>query len=390
MFPPPPPPVMYKTDVNSAPIVIFDSGSGLCKAGFSGDQAPTSVIMSLVGRCRPTSKYSLMGITKKDYYIGEEAQTLRGVLSLKYPLEHGVVKNWEDMEKIWKYMYKRELQVKSSERPVLLTEAPQNPTRNREIMAQVMFEKFKVPALYVASEPTMALYAYGRTSGILLDIGAGVTYTCPTYDGYQITHAEKRQNFGGRDITNYLRNLVRENGISFMSSSEKEIAREIKEKLCYVALDPKQEALKCEEINNVQQDYQLPDGNTICLGSQCFRAPEAIFSPDLIGLDFPGVHKLLNLSITKCDIDIRKTLFNNVMLAGGSTLFPGFQDRLYSELKALAPSGVPVNIIAPEDRQFSVWLGASVFSSLNSMRDVWIPSSVYEEFGPSIFHQALI
>ncbi|KAM9319816.1 actin-1-like [Gastrophryne carolinensis] len=390
MLPPPPPPAMYKADISSAPVVIFDTGSGLCKAGFSGDQAPKSVIMSLVGRCRSTSKCSMMGITKKNYYIGEEAQTLRGVLSLKYPLEHGVVKNWEDMEKIWKHMYKCELNVKASERPVLLTEAPQNPTQNREIMAEVMFEKFKVPALYVASEPTMALYAYGRISGILLDIGAGVTYAHPTYDGYQITHAEKRQNLGGRDITNYLRNLVRENGLSFMSSSEKEIAREIKEKLCYVALDTKQEALKYEDSVETHQGYKLPDGNTISLGSQCFRAPEAIFSPDLIGLDFPGVHKLLNLSITKCDIDIRKTLFNNVLLAGGSTLFPGFQDRLCSELKALAPSGVPVNIIAPDDRQFSVWLGASVFSSLNSMRDVWIPSSVYEEFGPSVVHQSLI
>uniref|UniRef100_A0A2K6LPG0 Actin, cytoplasmic 1 n=1 Tax=Rhinopithecus bieti TaxID=61621 RepID=A0A2K6LPG0_RHIBE len=311
--------------------LVCDNGSGLCKAGFAGDDAPRAVFPSIVGR--PRHQGVMVGMGQKDSYVGDEAQSKRGILTLKYPIEHGIITNWDDMEKIWHHSFYNELRVAPEEHPTLLTEAPLNPKANREKMTQIMFETFNVPAMYVAIQAVLSLYASGRTT------------------------------------------------------AEREIVRDIKEKLCYVALDFENEMATAASSSSLEKSYELPDGQVITIGNERFRCPETLFQPSFIGMESAGIHETTYNSIMKCDIDIRKDLYANNVLSGGTTMYPGIADRMQKEITALAPSTMKIKIIAPPERKYSVWIGGSILASLSTFQQMWISKPEYDEAGPSIVHR---
>ncbi|KAK6910282.1 actin-2 [Kwoniella mangroviensis CBS 8507] len=368
-------------DVLTNQPVVIDNGSGTIKAGFAGEEQPSCYIPSFVGR--PKHPRVMAGAIQDNLFIGRRAQELRGLLKIKYPMEHGVVTDWDDMERIWGWVYGEGLKALSEEHPVLLTEAPLNPRQNRDVAAQIFFETFNVPAFFTSVQAVLSLYSSGRTTGIVLDSGDGVTHAVPVFEGFSMPHAIRRIDIAGRDMTDHLQLLLRKSGYYLHTSAEKEVVRTIKEKTCYLAINPAKEE---KDQSGAWEEFRLPDGKVIQLGVERFLAPEILFNPELIGQEYPGVHQVIVDSINRTDLDLRKSLFSNIVLSGGSTLCTGFGDRLLNEVKKLALKDVKLKIYAPPERKYSTWIGGSILAGLSTFKKMWVSADEYKE-DPDIIHK---
>jgi len=337
--------------------IVLDNGTGLSKNGFAGEDQPRSVFPTLIGYPKYQAIMTDVEHYVREYYVGEEALNMRGVLKLLHPIQHGQVLDWEAMERIWHFTFFNDLRINPNEHPILLTEPPLNAKGNREKMATIMFDTFNAPSLYISMQAVLSLYASGRTTGIVVDCGEGVSHIVPVYEGFSITHAIARTDIGGIDITEYLRRLLRQRGYSLTSTAEQEIIRDIKERLCYVALDPEKELALAQKVKDMVKSYTLPDGETVQIGQERFMAPEIFMKPTLVGKDEPALSDQVNNSIRNCDVDLRRDLYQNIVLAGGSSMFPGLKERLHKEITALVPESIEVKIIAPPERRYSAWIG---------------------------------
>eukprot|EP01083_Nonionella_stella_P022944 63414_1 len=316
--------------------IVFDNGSGMAKAGFSGDDAPRAVFPNVVGRLPHQS--GGMGWPPRHDYVGDEAQAKLCPSWCKNPVEFGIVTNWDDMEKVLHHTFYIELRVRPEENPLLITETITNPQINSEKMTQVVFETFNVPAYFTHPGAVLSLYASGRTTGVVVKSGHSVTCIVPIHEGYPLRDKFKTMNIAGNYITDYMEYLLAKKGYSnsFRTSAEKEILRDIKEKLLFVAMDYDYELKKAtESVANIAQKYELPDGKVVTVDIERFQSIEPLFDPILVGVDSGGIHQVLYDTVMGCDADIHMDLFENIVLAGGNTMFDGIGHRLKHEISRM-------------------------------------------------------
>ena len=328
-------------------------------------------------------------------FVGSKLDEHRGAFILDYPMDKGYVQDgsWDAMDKLFEHVYaKQNLNAKMDEHPVLLTEAPLNPGTNREQLAELFFETYRAPAVFFSPPAVLSLYASGRATGVVLDVGEGVTHCIPVYEGYALPHSITRSDVAGRDVSRHLQLLLRKSGLAFTTTAESDLVKTMKEELCYVKQNGKAEksgsAPSSTEDDAAKVVYQLPDGQTVNISSERYQAPELLFNPSTIGSEEVGVAGALVDSIMKSDLDLRPTLFSQIVLAGGSTCTPGFGDRLLSEVRAKAPTHTRIRISAPPERIHSAWAGGSILASLSTFKNMWVTRSEYEEYGKSLMHRS--
>ncbi|GBG34047.1 Actin-like protein, putative [Hondaea fermentalgiana] len=375
-------------------VVVCDNGTGFVKVGYAGTNFPEGVFPSMVGRPQLRAEMeSIEGTELKDVMCGDEAAAVRFALRIGYPVENGIVQNWEDMQHLWDYTFHDKLKIDPSGKKIMLTEAPLNPTANRKITIETMFEKYGFEAAHMAIQAMLVLYAQGLLTGVVVDSGDGVTHVVPVYEGFVPGHLIRRLNVAGRHITRYMIKLLLLRGYSFNRTADFETVREIKEKLAYVALDIKKERALAQETTVLVETYQLPDGTVIKAGRERFEAPEALFQPSLVDCDGEGIPEMVFNMIQAADMDCRADYYKHIVLSGGSSMYPGLPSRLEKDIRELYLRNVlkgdvsrlnrlKLRIEDPPRRKHMVYLGASVLGDLMRDRDeFWITRSEYDEKG---------
>lgn len=361
--------------------VVVDLGTGYCKCGFAGLPRPSHKISSTVGK--PYMETAKTGDNRKETYVGQELINPQVRLKLTNPLRHGIIVDWDSVQDIWEYLFHQEMKIAPQEHAVLVSDPPLSPHTNREKYAEMLFETFSTPAMHIAYQSRLSMYSYGRTSGMVVEVGHGVSYVVPIYEGYPLPSITGRLDYAGSDLTAYLMGLMNNAGKHF-TKDQTAIVEDIKEKCCYVALDPIKE--KKDPATERALQYTLPDGQEIDLYQERFLCSEMFFKPSLIKSMQLGLHTQTVSCLNKCDIALKRDLMGNILLCGGSTMLSGFPNRLQKELSTMCPNDSPqVNVLPGRDN--AVWTGGSILASLQGFQPLWVLRSEYEEHGPFFLYR---
>lgn len=378
--------------------VVCDNGTGFVKVGYAGENFPRSIFPSMVGRPILRAEEAVSdNVFLKEIMVGDEASApgVRHSLECTYPVEEGIVKNWEDMHHLWNYTFYEKLGIQPSDYKILLTEPPMNPLNNRKNLVTSMFETYGFDQVNCSIQAMLTLYAQGLFTGVVLDSGDGVSHVVPVYDGYVPTNLIKRLNVAGRHITSYLIKLLLLRGYAFNRTADFETVRQIKEKFCYAAYDIAQERRLALETTVLEESYTLPDGRVIKIGRERFEACEAMFNPDLIDVESKhgGIAEMVFRMIQEADIDTRSQYYKHIVLSGGSSMYPGLPSRLEKDITDLYLKEVlngdetrlrkfKLRIEDPPRRKHMVFLGGSVLADIMKEREeFWMSKADFMESG---------
>lgn len=355
--------------------VIFDCGSGFTKIGYTGDKAPSAVFPTIVGRPKNGGK-SLRAA------VGNVALNQdRRVADVVYPIQNGVITDWEAMESVWEYVMLTHMSTAVEDTPLLMSENPQNSKKIRERILEIIFETYKPPSVYLALKPVLSLYAHGKTSGCVLQSGDDVTHALCVKDGYAISGTVVRSMVGGRRATEHMKQALV--GRSPEGAIGDERSRLLKERAGCVS------ANIGAESDVTTAPFTLPDGQIVELGKERFTCAEYNFNPQCIGASGAGFVRCITDSINLCtDVGAKRGMYENILLSGGNTMYRNTKSRLCSDLeKNLSGHSANVSVDAPLNRKHYAWVGGSVISSLSTFRDMWITEKDYRENGASIVHR---
>ncbi|KAF3448878.1 hypothetical protein FNV43_RR09594 [Rhamnella rubrinervis] len=397
---------MYGGDEVSA--IVIDLGSHTCKAGYAGEDAPKAVFPSVVG-----------SIDQME--VDEPANADKNSGSVLSPLKDGIVADWDLVDSIWDHAFRECLLIDPKEHPMLLAEPSSNTQQQRERTAELMFEKYKVPALFLAKNAVLTSFASGRATSLVVDSGGGSTTVAPVHDGYVLQKAVASSPIGGEFLTDCLMKSLESKGImikprysfkrkeirpgefqtvdvdfpntteSYKLYSQRVIASDIKECVCRAPDTPYdvfcRNPLSKVHIQTFNDPYELPDGQTIEIGADRFKVPDILFNPSL-AQTIPGMENFAEIApsvrglpqmVISCIIDYQ-------LLAGGTASMQQLKERLEKDLLEESPQAARVKVLASgnaTERRFSVWIGGSILASLGSFQQMWFSKSEYEEHGAS-------
>ena len=382
LFPPTTPPPTHRTQYMttmdttqapagkqpaSLPTIVIDIGSGDCKVGFGGEDAPRQTVPTLLGTPRHPGISGVMLGEDQDSYVGKAVVKNRGLLQTCNPIQGREVTDWNAMESLFYSIFFKELMASPDDHPLLLLDAPGTPRADRERIVEILFETFNVPAIVLANQACASLFASGRSTGVVVDSGHSASHVVPIWEGYSLGHYSEKVNFGGADVTSYLTRLLREKGLPFSSHEDMRIVEDMKHQLCYACMDYQAELKNTVVSRSFDRDYVLPDGSSVRLVDDRFKCTEALFQPSMMDIaNTRGLHAVTTDCVLRCDPMTRSEFFSNILLSGGNTLFPGFAERLNKEVKAL--SSAKVQTVATPERRFSSWIGGYVLGEIKWAR----------------------
>lgn len=398
------------------PPCVIDNGTGYTKMGFAGHFVPNYIVPSVIATAQPPAPGTKMQdyIPDLDFMIGAEAATKPEGYNYDYPIRHGIIDNWDNMEKYWQRCIYQYLRCDPEEHFMMLTEPPLNTPENREYTAEIMFETFNVPGLYIAVQAVLALCASllskkggdsaMELSGTVIDSGDGVTHIIPLSDGYVIGSCIKHIPLAGRDVTNFMINTLRERGEKLPPAESLNIARQIKERHCYVCPDLVKEYTKYDNDPSKfkVEEGTLPNGKKykIDVGYERFLGPEIFFSPEIFSSDFTTpLPEVVDQTIQACPIDVRRKCYKYISLSGGSTMYKYFPKRLERDIRRIVEeredfvqrkypgleiNKIKVKVITHHFQRFAVWCGGSLLASLPEFLDSFHTKAEYAEKGPAI------
>jgi len=401
------------------PAVVIDVGTGYTKMGYASNWEPNYIIPSVIAtadeKTKGTTASSKKGCEDLDFYIGDEAFENAHTYQVNYPLRHGQIENWDLIERFWEQCIFKYLRCEPEDHYFLLTEPPLNAPENREYTAEIMFETFNVPGLYIAVQAVLALAASWTSSkssertltGTVVDSGDGVTHVIPVAEGYVIGSSIKHIPLAGRDITAFIQQLLRERGEKIPAEDSLEISKRIKEQFCYTCPDIVKEFNKYDTepskwFKELESKHQKTGATYKCdVGYERFLGPEMFFNPEIFSSNFlTPLGEVLDQTVQSCPIDVRRGLYKNIVLSGGSTMFKDFGKRLQRDVKKtvdrrvemseklsggnLKATAIDVNVISHHMQRFAVWFGGSMLASTPEFFSVCHTKAQYDEKGPSI------
>ncbi|XP_031572113.1 actin-related protein 3-B [Actinia tenebrosa] len=402
------------------PACVIDNGTGYTKMGFAGNTEPQYIIPTAIAIKESakigdkSQRRSGKGVEDLDFYIGDEAIDQPNYAT-KWPIRHAIVEDWDLMERFWEHCIFKYLRAEPEDHYFLLTEPPLNTPENREYTAEIMFESFNVPGLYIAVQAVLALAASWTSrqvgertlTGCVIDSGDGVTHVIPVAEGYVIGSCIKHIPIAGRDITFFVQQLLREREIGIPPEQSMETAKAIKERWGYICPDIAKEFAKYEQepakwikkfesINSVTKKPYSVD-----VGYERFLGPEIFFHPEFSNPDFTTpLSEVVDNVIQNCPIDVRRPLYKNIVLSGGSTMFRDFGRRLQRDIKRtvdarlkisetlsagrIKPKPIETQVISHHMQRYAVWFGGSMLASTPEFYSVCHTKADYDEHGPSI------
>eukprot|EP00947_MAST-08B_sp_MAST-8B-sp1_P003449 g3449.t1 len=440
--------------------IVIDNGTGTIKAGFAGEDHPRHVqptVLEPAADGSPVAAFNranTQGEAVGGTARGAAARAAQALAAeARRPIKRGVVDgDWDAMAAIWDNIFQNELHVdpEASAMPVLLTDAaprrgggfsesrsgsgggggpggkdgmkeskadgggggskgdgsgggskegpPDGVSAQRGRAAQIMFEQFKVPGLFISTTPVLSLFAAGRTRGVVVESGEGVTSVVPIFEGVPLQHAQQRVDLAGTDLTTFLAERLASRGYAFAEGAaedpvQRRLVQGIKERACAVALDY-DEALRAGggggggggggEAEAGVQTHELPDGTVVSIDAECRSGTaEVLFRPSLIGRgeDVKGLGELTAEVLSHLDEELLGDMYGSVVLAGGTSMVGGLKARMTAELRASAPEEAEVCVVTDSQRKYAAWIGGSMLASFPTFPKIQITRQEYEEEG---------